>query len=163
MITYWDSKVREDVASNMHSCKRIGPKVFLSWKMMYMNHLDLCTTKRSTQLGEKGGILQVGKWKVKPPYHLHQDDILGMELKIPMKCHQNGCVDISNLHCLLSCLAFDSPFKSFRFVYQFHDMCHDECKVFHESWVNYNIPLKFWMSYGFFNIGMFGLILFFEG
>jgi hypothetical protein len=56
---------------------------------MYMNHLDLCTTKRSTQLGEKG-ILQVGKWKVKPPYHLHQDEILGMELKILMKCDKMG-------------------------------------------------------------------------
>jgi len=131
VTTYWDSKLREDVALKTHSCKRISQKVFLTRKMIYMNHLDLCTTKRLTQWCEKG-ILQVGKWRVKPPYHLHQDDILGMEFKIPMKCDQNGCVDISNLHCLLSCLTFGSPFKSFRFVYQFHDRCHDECKIFHE-------------------------------
>lgn len=123
--------------------KELAKKCFWLEKWC-MNHLNLCTTKRSTQWCEKG-TLQVGKWKVKPPYHLHQDDILGMELKISMKCDQNGCVNVSNFHCLLNCLAFGSPFKTFRFVYQFHDRCHDECKVFHESLVNYKILLKFWM------------------
>ncbi len=153
VITCWDSKVRKDVVSKTHSCKRIGQKVFLIRKVMYTNHLVLCTTKRSTQWCEKG-ILQIGRWKVKPPYHLHQDDILVMEPKIPMKCHQNECFDVSNFHCLLNCLASSNPFKSSRFVYQFHDRCHNECKVFHESLVNYIIPLKFWMFKGFFNTSM---------
>jgi hypothetical protein len=30
VITYWDSKVKENVASKTHSCKRIGQKMFLT-------------------------------------------------------------------------------------------------------------------------------------
>ncbi len=84
VATYCDSKVREDVASKTHFCKQLAKECFWLEKWC-TNHLNLYTTKRWTQWCEKG-ILQVGKWKVKPPYHLHQDDILGMEFKIPMKC-----------------------------------------------------------------------------
>jgi hypothetical protein len=42
---------------------------------------------------------------------------VNMELKIPMRGDQNGCVHLPILDCLLWCPTFDSPFESFKYVH----------------------------------------------